>query len=124
METQHSYGNGLLSLILWLMYTHIFSKIPYDLGAQFKNAMLRKLLKQFGVGAYVSTGVRLICPQGIAIGNNVGVPRDVTLDGRGGLDIGDDTMIGFESLILTSTHVSKDKDIPIRKQGMFCAPVK
>jgi maltose O-acetyltransferase len=86
--------------------------------------VLRKLLKRMGAGAHVSTGVRLLYPRGITLGDDVGVARDVTLDGRGGIEIGDDTLVGFESIILTSTHVSKDKDIPFRKQGMFSAPVK
>lgn len=42
----------------------------------------------------------------------------------GGLEIGDDTIVGFESIILTSTHNSNRKAIPIREQGMFCAPDK
>ena len=124
MQAQHAYGESLSDLILWLMYTHVLSKMPYGLGRKVKNMVLRRLFKRFGTGARVSTSVRLIYPQGITIGNDVGIPRNVTLDGRGGIDIGDDTMIGFESIILTSTHISKDKNIPIRKQGMFRAPVK
>lgn len=106
------------------MYTHLLSKIPYRLGIKARHAVVKRLLNHFGTGSHISTGVRLLYPQGITIGDNVGIPRDVTLDGRGGLEIGDDTIIGFESIILTSTHISKDKDKPIRKQGMFCAPVK
>lgn len=44
--------------------------------------------------------------------------------GGGGIEIKDDTMVGFESIILTCTHNSDRKDIPIREQGMFCAHVK
>lgn len=33
-------------------------------------------------------------------------------------------MVGFESIILTSTHNSNRRDIPIREQGMFRAPVR
>lgn len=124
-KIHHIYGDNLyFDLVIWLIYTHLLSRIPYSLGTKIREVTLRRLLKRFGDGAYVSTGVRLLNPQQISLGNNVGIPRDVTLDGRGGLAIGDDTMIGFESIILTSTHISKDKDVPIRKQGMFCAPVK
>ena len=119
----HIYGINFRDLIFWLIYTHILSKIPYNLDKKVKYFVLRRLLGNLGKGATVSTGVRLIYPQGIIIGENVGIPRDVTLDGRGGLKIVDDTLIGFESIILTSTHVSTNKDIPIRKQGMFSSPV-
>ncbi len=124
MEIHHSYGNSFSSLVLWLVYTHLLSKIPYGLGVKLRNVVLIRLLNHVGVGTRISTAVRLLYPQGITLGDNVGIPRDVTLDGRGGVEIGDDTIIGFESIILTATHISKDKDTPIRKQGMFCAPVK
>lgn len=124
MEIPHVYGKGYFNLILWLKYTHLLSKIPYGLGKKLRYMVLKRLLNRIGAGTHVSTGVRILYPQGITLGDNVGIPRDVTLDGRGGVEIGDDTIIGFESIILTATHISKDKDTPIRKQGMFCAPVK
>ena len=124
MKIPHPYGNTFSNLILWLIYTHLLSKIPYSPGVKIRNIVLKRLLKHIGAGTYISTGVRLLYPKGIILGDNVGIPRDITLDGRGDLQIDDDTMIGFESIILTATHISKDKDIPIRKQGMFYAPVR
>lgn len=124
MEIHRSYGDSLASLVFWLIYTHLLSKIPYGPGIKIRNVVLKRLLNHLGTGSDISTGVRLLYLKGITLGDNVGIPRDITLDGRGGIEIGDDTIIGFESIILTATHISKDKDIPIRKQGMFCAPVK
>ncbi len=124
MEIHHSYGDSFYSLVLWLIYTHLLSKIPYGLGTKIRNFVLKRLLNHFGTNSHISTGVRLLYPQGVKLGDNVGIPRDITLDGRGGIEIGDGTMIGFESIILTATHMSEDKHIPIRKQGMFYAPVK
>ena len=124
METRRDYGNSLSSLVLWLIYAHLLSKIPYRLGTKARDVVVRRLLNHFGHGARISQGVTLLYPQGIRIGNCVGIPNNVILDGRGDLEIGDDTIIGFESIILTSTHISKDKDILISKQGMFHAPVR
>lgn len=124
MGIRHSYGNRLSSVVPWLVYTYLLSKIPGGLGIRAKNVVLKSLLGHSGNGMRISTGVRMVYPQGISLGNNVGIAHDVTLDGRGGLQIGDDSIIGFESVVLTSTHMSKDKDVPIRKQGLFCAPVK
>lgn len=118
------YGKNLADLIVWLLYTHFISKIPYSIGRKIRKTIAKRLFKECGIGTSISTNVRLLCPQQICLGKHVGIPRDVTLDGRGGLQIGDDTMVGFESIILTSTHNSNRKDIPIRKQGMFCAHVK
>lgn len=123
-EIHHPYGDGFSNLVLWLIYTHLLSKIPYGLGVKSRRVMLKMLLDHMRKGTTISTGVRLLYPQGIRLGNDVGIPRDITLDGRCSIEIGDGSMIGFESIVLTATHISEDKDIPIRKQGIFGAPVK
>jgi maltose O-acetyltransferase len=122
-EQYHAYGNNYLDLFLWLLYTHIFSKIPYNIGVKLRRSILKKLFKELGYGSTISTNVKLIFPQGIKLGSHVGIARDCDLDGRGGIEIGDYTMLGFESIILTCTHKSNRKEIPIREQGMFVAPV-
>jgi maltose O-acetyltransferase len=124
-EQYHAYGNNYLDLFLWLLYTHIFSKIPYNVGMKLRRSIFKKLFKELGYGStiFISTNVKLIFPQGIELGSHVGIARDCVLDGRGGIKIGDYTIIGFESIILTCTHNSNRKDIPIREQGMFTAPV-
>ena len=120
----NAWGDNRRELLLWLAYTHIFSKIPYSVGNKLRGWIAKKLLKRFGEHSKISINVRLIYPKGIEIGKRVGVTRDVILDGRGGLSIGDYTIIGFESIILTCTHRYSRKDIPIQDQGMFSAPVK
>ena len=42
----------------------------------------------------------------------------------GGIEVGDFTLIGFESVLLTSTHNYSSKGIPIAKQGMYSKSVK
>ena len=111
-------------IFVWLFYTYVLRKIPYSFGVKLRNGYARKHLKCFGKFPTISTNVRLLSPNTIAIGSNVGVARDVTLDGRGNIEIGDFTIIGFESVLLTSTHNYSDKEIPISKQGMYSKPVK
>ena len=111
-------------IISWLIYTHILSKIPYSLGNKCRTRYASKNLKNFGELSKISTDVRLLSPNKIIIGSNVGIARNVTLDGRGGIEIGDFSLIGFESVLLTSTHTYSSKDIPIAKQGMYSKPVK
>jgi maltose O-acetyltransferase len=110
-------------LIYWLLYTHLFTKIPYSVGNKLKVPLLKKLFKHIGLDSNVSTNVKLLDPQKISIGNRVGIARDVVLDGRGELEIGDDTIVGFESIILTSTHNSNRIDLPIREQGFFFSKI-
>ena len=60
-------------LISWLIYTHILSKIPYSLGNKYRTWYARKNLKSFGEYSTISTNVRLLSPNRITIGSNVGV---------------------------------------------------
>lgn len=109
--------------MLWLLYTHILNKIPYFLGDALRASVIRKIFKKFGNDSVLSSGVRILYPKGIEVGESVKITRDVTLDGRGGLTIASNTMVGFESIILTSTHNYNQLDIPISQQGMFFSPV-
>ncbi len=124
MAVHRSYGDTMMDLAIWLIYTHILSRIPYVPGKLLRNLLIKQRFAHLGKGSSLSTNVRILYPPGIRINNNVGITRDVTLDGRGGLEIGDNTMIGFESIILTCTHNSSRRDIPVREQGFFSAPVK
>ena len=118
------YGENRRDLIIWLFYTHFISKIPYDIGRNMRKKVVKRLFYEIGEGTSISTDVRILCPRKISIGKNVGIARNVTLDGRGGLQIDNDTMIRFESIILTSTHKSNRRDVLIREQGLYYSPVK
>ncbi|HEY3827970.1 MAG TPA: acyltransferase [Solirubrobacteraceae bacterium] len=66
----------------------------------------------------------MLHPQGLTIGEGVVVARDVTLDARGGLELEDEALIGFESVLLSHTHRSEEVGVAVQHQGMFSAPVK
>lgn len=123
MNKERIYGYSFFDFFKWILYTHLLSKIDYDFGKKVRCMVIKKLFKEFGKDSFLSTGVRVLYPKRIKIKNNVGIARDVTLDGRGYLSIDSDTILGFETVILTSTHVSKERNIPIRKQGMYYKPV-
>lgn len=71
----------------------------------------------------ISDRVRIVGPANLTIGSNTKILNRVLLDSRGGLEIGRDTQVGFESIILTSTHRFKDRERPILEQGMESKPV-
>lgn len=57
------------------------------------------------------------------IGNNVWIGRRVFISGRGGLTIGNDTFLAFDSVILTEHHIYKKGQL-IRKTGFTAVPTK
>jgi acetyltransferase-like isoleucine patch superfamily enzyme len=76
-----------------------------------------------GSGVSVSFQCRILEPAGISVGSRTFIPNTSVIDGRGGLTIGDDCLLGFENVILTSTHESAQIDKPIREQGMYSESV-
>lgn len=123
MKTVHIYGINHLDLARWLFYSHILSKIPYSPGDYIRYNIIKKMFQKIGLNSIISRNVKIVYPQGIEIGDYVNITRNVTLDGRGGIKIGSDTLVGFESIILTSSHNYKQKNMLVREQGMFQAPV-
>ena len=118
-EKNNIYGVNKIDMFLWLSYTHILSKIPYNLGNKLRRMVLKKLIHDMDDSTSFSTDVKLLCPQKISLGENVGIANNVILDCRGSVKIGNDTIIGFETVILTSTHQHKNKKVPIKNQGMY-----
>lgn len=59
----------------------------------------------------------------ISIGKNTHVTNKCLLDGRGGLSIGDDVLIGYETIIMSTMHNYEDPNKLIRLQGSRYEPV-
>ena len=53
----------------------------------------------------------------IHIGNNVGIGSFSSIGGSGGVDIGDDTIVGQYLSVHPENHTFSDPHIPIRQQG-------
>lgn len=54
------------------------------------------------------------CEQNVMIGNGSIINRGTTLDGRGGLTIGNNVSISPEVMLITSEHLKDDPDFGIR----------
>jgi maltose O-acetyltransferase len=80
-------------------------------------------MKSVGECSRISHQVKIRAASGISIGKNTHITNRVILDGRGGLTIGDDVLIGYESIIMTATHNYQEPHTPIRLQGSSRKPV-
>ena len=72
---------------------------------------------KIGKGTKISFDVRVENAKNIIIGSDTTITHDVILDGRAGINIGDNVMVGFDSKLLSYTHNFNDPSIPIRDQG-------
>ncbi|GAB3940731.1 hypothetical protein GCM10028805_02980 [Spirosoma harenae] len=66
----------------------------------------------------VCTGVIAQKGIGIKIGNGVGLNARVFLSGQGGIDIGDNVIIGPDVKIFSENHLFEKADVLIKKQGV------
>lgn len=64
------------------------------------------------------TGVIANKGVGVSIGNNTGINTNVFLGGQGGIDIGDNVLIGPGVKIFSENHVFSDPNIIIKDQGV------
>ena len=71
---------------------------------RFRLKYLKRNLGKIGEGASVLRHVRLLEPKGIFLGERVVINQNVLLDGRGTLEIGNDTDIATNTTIWTMDH--------------------
>ena len=83
----------------------LFTDFVMHLPVAFVRRLYAKLIfKEMGKGCQICRHVHLIAPYRIKLGNNVFINRNVTLDGRSGLNIGENTDIGEYSSIWSLSH--------------------
>ncbi len=105
------------------LYNEVLRRLPDRGGASLRSRWLRHNADTQG-DFYIGRGTRILAPEGLIVRRGVSVARDVTLDARGGLELQEDCLIGFESLLLTSTHNSQHVGVPVQTQGMYCKPIR
>lgn len=102
-----------------LLYALVMSHWTSYRLTRLRTQIVRRRFAAFGHGGTISFQTRILEPARISVGDRSSIPNTSVIDGRGGLEIGNDCLLGFENVILTSTHASARTDVPIRAQGMF-----
>jgi len=97
--------------------------IPGLLGFTLRYLLYRFLFKELGGFCFIYPGARLTHTYGIRAGRNFRVNGGAFLDGRGGLTVGTDVLVGPNAVILSSEHRWDDPLQPIVLQGQRLAPV-
>jgi acetyltransferase-like isoleucine patch superfamily enzyme len=106
------------------LYNEVLRHLPDRLGRESRRRYLERTAQAYGRDSVIGRGCRVLAPEQLTIGAGVVVARDVTLDARGGLELEDEALIGFESVLLTHTHRSDEVGVAIQHQGMYSAPVR
>jgi putative colanic acid biosynthesis acetyltransferase WcaF len=109
--------------LLGLLDLYFLRVIPGKSAHALRLQVLRMLGAQIGQGVVIGRGTTILSPSGLTIGDMASVARDCVLDARGNLNLGSYVLVGFETVILTSTHNFQDASVPVIHQGMFFLPV-
>jgi len=82
----------------------IFSLPRFRLFIFFKVFFLRIMGAKIGKGVFIYPGVWIIPGKNLEIGNYVDLAKDVIITTGGGVSIGDRSLIGYRTQILSTNH--------------------
>lgn len=97
--------------------------LPGMTGVTLRFIVYKFLLKKLGSFILIYPGVHLTHTYGISFGKKCSINSGAILDGRGGITIGDDVMIGPHSYIASSSHTYDNPKVPMTSRGHFMKPV-
>ncbi|MEW6270142.1 MAG: acyltransferase [Thermodesulfobacteriota bacterium] len=101
----------------------LLRSIPGLTGFALRSWFYKLLFARQGGFGFIYRNVYFMHSYAIRMGRNVHIHWGAFFDGRGGLTIGDDVLIGPHVVIVTSQHHWTDPSLPIVQQGHLPAPV-
>lgn len=110
---------NLSEKIFFGLYEQVYSKIPYSFGVRVRNKILKRKLGLLGRGVRISNNVKILGMEKVFLSDFVRIANKAIIDGKAGIKIGQYTMVGFESILLSKTHRHDMKNIPYTLQGSF-----
>lgn len=102
---------------------HGFQALMEILPQIIRGWLLALRSEKVGKGLKVDKDCLFFHTTKLKIGDNVWIGRRVFVSGRGGLTIGNDSFLAFDSVILTEHHVYK-KGVKIRNTGFTTLPTE
>lgn len=103
--------------LFWIVQAFL-KYLPFNTIRSFRGWAYRPFFRHFGARVRIEDGVTIKYPSQIELGNDTVINQNCFLVGLGGLSIGQDVMIGNNSIIITTTHVTDDLTVPMRLQGI------
>lgn len=109
-------GDWLRFLRTELLEWHrsMLSAIPGEIGCKIRNKLYGYRAER---GCRVLRGVTIYFPERLKLGRNVGISSQTQFNAAGGIEIGDDTLIGPGCTLWSVNHRFQDVGVPIRLQG-------
>lgn len=99
--------------VAWL----VTSWLPSWRGSKFRVWLLRREGATIGEGVRIGPLSRVHGPAGVVMHDRVALARNVFVDGRGGIEIGRESLIGFDTVLSTYGHRFEDAETAVHDQG-------
>jgi len=97
---------------------NLLFKLPrYRLFIFFKIMLLRIMGAKIGKGVVIYPGVWIAPGRNLILGNHVDLAKDVLITTSGGVVIGDRTLIGYRTQIISSNHTIPALGVPFPISG-------
>lgn len=113
----------ILSHVSELYGGWLFRTLPGPEGIFLRGALFRLLSKHCGPNLIIYPGVYIIFAHRITFGKRVAINVGSYLDGRGGITIGNNVMIGPGCVISSCEHGFANLDAPMCQQPITYAPI-
>lgn len=90
---------------------------PGNFGIALREKVYRKYFASLGINPRIHTDVRIRNIDYLKLGDYVHLGESSMIQAGGGIEIGDNTILGPGVKIWSANHKFEDADIPIREQG-------
>ena len=118
-------NDGIFDYVIHALFFTLYGMVKYI------HAPLGYLLRLVFVLPFIKTlhfirigeGVTLYYPYRLKVGKYITMNEFVFISAYGTVSIGDNVRIGTGTTIISSDHIIKDKEQPIKDQGLIGAPV-
>ena len=118
------YQGKLLRLIVEEYACWIVRSLPGMLGVGLRFAVYRFLFGEMKSFAFIYAGVYLTHTYGLRVGRGFAVNTGALIDARGGIEIGNDVLVGPHASIASSDHDYRQLDSPMASMDHVMAPVR
>ena len=92
---------GKIYQLMELCFNRVLTHLP---STPLKRFTLRCLGASIGSNVYLYSGIEILNPKGLSIGDNCHVGRFCQIDARGGIVIGNNVCIAGHVIIITADH--------------------
>jgi len=108
---------------LFFLIQALLRYFPYKLGIWLRNLFYPTFFKSYGKHVRIFDSIVIKFPNDIEIGDHVTINQFCYIVGKGGLNIGNDVMIGAGTKITTTSHDFEDIIKPMSQQKITCLPI-